>query len=191
MNFHSHNVLPASERNNVESFSRNTELTRRIRSDDIGTAVECDALSRSRFADPGKPNCSDNPWKHVVLSLLSYPFSGISVPSWPPSARAGADRRFAGAGTSSSCTVTIDERLENRRITLSWNDPTRCSYRGQLWRYATARKSGICVLSGQPIRRGDGIFRPQFRTANAPRNRDAMILAAWIDNSCGALVNQR
>ncbi|RDV00953.1 DUF3331 domain-containing protein [Trinickia dinghuensis] len=95
------------------------------------------------------------------------------------------------SGTSPSCTVTIEERLENKRIALSWSDPTCGSYRGQLWRYAIAPKPGVCALSGQPIKRGDAIFRPQARSRNAPRNRNAMILAAWIDRPCGLTADRR
>ncbi|WP_201700950.1 DUF3331 domain-containing protein [Paraburkholderia hiiakae] len=95
--------------------------------------------------------------------------------------RTRSDLRPADDNTYASCTVTIEERLANSSFTLSWSDPTRCSYREQVWKRAIARKSGICVLSGTPIKRGDAVFRPLARRYKVPLNSGAMILAVSLE----------
>lgn len=43
---------------------------------------------------------------------------------------------------------------------------------------ARARISGFCAMSGQPIRPGDAVYKPNPRPA--PVNGDAMILACVL-----------
>lgn len=124
---------------------------------------------------------SCSPWKHVVCNLLAYPSAPSEIVSCVSQAEAAVVGKSNGVASSSNCTITIEDRLENRRVVLSWSDSTSCSYRGQLWRYAIARRAGTCALSGRPIRRGDAVFRPQSSVRSTPRNRGAMILAASID----------
>lgn len=126
-------------------------------------------------------DCPRNPWAHVVSGLLASPASRTSVSRRAPAVRTRSDLRAADHSTYASCTVTIEERLANSSFTLSWSDPTRCSYREQVWKRAIARRSGICVLSGQPIKRGDAVFRPLARRYKVPLNSGAMILAVSLD----------
>ncbi|MEX3981075.1 DUF3331 domain-containing protein [Paraburkholderia sp. EG287A] len=127
------------------------------------------------------PDCTRNPWAHVVSGLLASPASRTSVARRAPAVRTRSDLRAADHSTYASCTVKIEERLANSSFTLSWSDPTRCSYREQVWKRAIARKSGICVLSGEHIKRGDAVFRPLARRYKVPLNSGAMILAASLE----------
>ncbi|MEM5314920.1 DUF3331 domain-containing protein [Paraburkholderia sp. JHI869] len=127
------------------------------------------------------PDCPHNPWAHVVSGLLASPASRTSVSRRAPATRTRTDLRAADDNTYASCTVKIEERLANTSFTLSWSDPTRCSYREQVWRRAIARKSGVCVLSGERIKRGDAVFRPLARRYKVPLNSGAMILAASLE----------
>lgn len=76
--------------------------------------------------------------------------------------------------------VSLIERTTSLTVTIAWRDPTSCFYGAQVWRAANAKVSGVCVLSGQRIRRGDRIFHPQ-RSKPAPVNARAMILESALD----------
>lgn len=76
--------------------------------------------------------------------------------------------------------VSLIERTTASTVTIAWRDATSCFYGAQVWRLARARTSGICVLSGKRIRRGDRIFHPH-RSKPAPVNARAMILE-WVLN---------
>lgn len=131
--------------------------------------------------DAATPDCSRNAWAHVVSGLLASPASRTSVARRGSATRTRSDLRPADDKTYGNCTVTIEERLANSSFTLSWSDPTRCSYREQVWKRAIARKSGICVLSGAAIKRGDAVFRPLARRYKIPLNSGAMILAVSLE----------
>ncbi|WP_245253785.1 DUF3331 domain-containing protein [Paraburkholderia sp. LEh10] len=62
-------------------------------------------------------------------------------------------------------------------ILVSWSDSTRGRYEDQTWRAGFARTSGICGLSGVPVRRGDPVFRPLHRDGVMPPNALDMIRA--------------
>jgi len=146
-----------------------------------GVDDACDPVHAPDDVAAAAPDCSRNPWAHVVSGLLASPASRTSVSRRAPAVRTRSDLRDADHNTYASCTVTIEERLANSSFTLSWSDPTRCSYREQVWKRAIARKSGICVLSGERIKRGDAVFRPLARRYKIPLNSEAMILAASLD----------
>lgn len=144
-----------------------------------------DSCDVSLAAQSGRSSRSGNPWKHVVLDLLAYPSSIKGVPPWVPPAPPAPERGKAVArGKSPSCTVIVEERLANTLIALSWIDPTCGSFRDQIWRLATARRSGVCALTGRRVRKGDAIFRPRGRRRDAPCNWNAMILAASLVEPC-------
>jgi hypothetical protein len=135
--------------------------------------------------DPVMAEHPGTPWASVVLGLLSSPASRQSVPH---RTRCGS-RTTADPDTFRHCTVKIEERLANAAFALSWSDPTQCSYREQVWKRAIARKSGVCALSGERIKRGDAVFRPQARRFKVPLNSGAMILAASLDTWDGRSVD--
>ncbi|WP_222944948.1 DUF3331 domain-containing protein [Paraburkholderia sp. 31.1] len=84
--------------------------------------------------------------------------------------------------------IALLDRPSPRTATVSWSDPRCCKYGEQLWRLATAKRSGICALSGQGIAAGDVIYRPA-KVEPPPANAAAMMLAtlvelAFTDPSC-------
>lgn len=141
----------------------------------------------SRNAVRARP---ENAWTQVVRDLLLGPPTGDEARCHVSIVRCFGEPNPEHERRSSNVTVTVDERLANRLIAVTWSDSTRCSYRGQLWRYAIAKQVGRCALSGQPIRRGDAVFRPRTRSRNIPLNCDAMILAACIDTAGGGSVKR-
>jgi len=82
--------------------------------------------------------------------------------------------------------VSIIERLSAAMAVVSWRDATHCRYGAQVWTVGTARDTGVCALSGQPIDKSDLVFRPQ-RSRPAALNADAMILASAMDAAGVAL----
>jgi len=69
--------------------------------------------------------------------------------------------------------VSVVERTGPSSVTVTWNEPS-CRYGYQPWRAVISRLSGVCVISGKAIRRGDLVFKPQVRPV--PLNAHAMIL---------------
>ncbi|MGF6754386.1 DUF3331 domain-containing protein [Paraburkholderia sp. GAS334] len=67
-----------------------------------------------------------------------------------------------------------------RTILISWSDSTLGRYQDQTWRAGFARTSGVCGLTGVPVRRGDAVFRPLIRAAIKPTNAFDMILAETL-----------
>jgi hypothetical protein len=74
--------------------------------------------------------------------------------------------------------ITVIERV-GRSVKIAWHDPTACRYGDQCWHRATARRSGVCAITGAPITRGMDIFRPSC-AGPAPVNAYAMILASAL-----------
>lgn len=78
--------------------------------------------------------------------------------------------------------ISLLDRNSTRTATVSWSDAQGCKYGEQLWRLATAKRSGICALSQQPIAAGDAIYRPT-KMNPPPANAAAMMLASAIDEA--------
>ncbi len=76
-----------------------------------------------------------------------------------------------------SVNIRLVERLSESTLALSWHDPTSFNYSEQVWALCTARKRGVCVLSGETIRRGQPVYRPRRVGSCVPLNSGAMILA--------------
>lgn len=74
------------------------------------------------------------------------------------------------------------DRTSPRTATVSWSDPQGCKYGEQVWRRATAKRPGTCVLTGQPIAAGATIYRPT-KADPPPANADAMMLAAALEKA--------
>ncbi|WP_250474892.1 DUF3331 domain-containing protein [Caballeronia sp. GAFFF1] len=83
----------------------------------------------------------------------------------------------ASNGQVPAATIRLLERLSEWTLALSWHDPTSFNYSEQVWALCTARKGGVCALSGQAIRRGQPVYRPRRVGSSVPLNSGAMILA--------------
>ncbi|WP_201326632.1 DUF3331 domain-containing protein, partial [Burkholderia sp. E168m23] len=51
----------------------------------------------------------------------------------------------------------------------------------QRWISAKARRLARCALTGQPIRVGDAIYKPQWRGEKRPANCREMVLATALE----------
>jgi Domain of unknown function (DUF3331) len=76
--------------------------------------------------------------------------------------------------------IALLDRPSPRTATVSWSDPRGCKYGEQVWRLATAKRSGICALSGEGIAAGDAIYRPT-KVEPPPANAAAMMLATAVE----------
>jgi hypothetical protein len=102
----------------------------------------------------------------------------------------GSSARTRGkcATKPASAHLEIIERHSADIITLSWCDATTGRYGEQRWKLMRSRASGVCVLSGERIRRGDLVYRPCTR-GHTPSNANWMLLASAIANEpCDALL---
>lgn len=81
--------------------------------------------------------------------------------------------------------VVLLDRISPRTATVSWSDPQGCKYGEQVWRLAAAKRAGTCVLTSQPIARGEPIYRPT-KADPPPTNADAMMLAVALDDALSA-----
>ena len=107
------------------------------------------------------------------------------------SASDAANRRRAATRTWDAQGITLIRRHDPESITVCWSDPTYGRYSDQLWRVCTARRSSVCALTGEKIRRGDAVFRPSPNRRHRPANADAMILASKLDNLPNGVVAAR
>jgi hypothetical protein len=76
--------------------------------------------------------------------------------------------------------VRVVDRIGSRTVTVSWCDPLSGYYGYQVWRAVLAKHAGNCVLSSDPIKRGDLVYQPSS-SPSRPGNAGAMIIASHID----------
>ncbi|MEJ2768857.1 DUF3331 domain-containing protein [Mycetohabitans sp. B46] len=81
--------------------------------------------------------------------------------------------------------IRIIDRPSSVTAIVYWSDAATCHYGYQGWRVATAEQDSQCALSGQPVQRGDLVYRPAQREPR-PRNFDAMILASAMPQTVEA-----
>ncbi|ABE30079.1 hypothetical protein Bxe_A2895 [Paraburkholderia xenovorans LB400] len=119
-----------------------------------------------------------DPWSHLLGELRVFS-KGLQQDA---GRRFGATQVVLAARTiyrpSPELVVTLAERTGPTSATVVWNEPN-CRYGYQTWRAAVSRVSGVCVISGTRIRRGDLVFKPQMRPV--PLNAHAMILQSVVD----------
>jgi len=126
-------------------------------------------------------------WEYT-LDLL------VRVSCGTPGERASGGRAVADANAQASeqcrqvlasARIEIVERYSDVLVTLSCRDATTGRYGEQLWRLVKARGRGICALSGNPIRRGDPVYRPDARGRHVPANANWMVLASFMPDLRG------
>jgi hypothetical protein len=83
-------------------------------------------------------------------------------------------RREAASCRDVSASVTLVERLSATTVVLRWCS-CHCHYGDQVWIRRTASTAGICAVTGNLIRRGETVYRPQGRRRVPLLNADAMI----------------
>ncbi|MEX3933680.1 DUF3331 domain-containing protein [Paraburkholderia phymatum] len=88
--------------------------------------------------------------------------------------------RPARSPVANASSIDRIERQTTSTILVSWSDSTFGRYQDQMWRAGFARTSGVCGLTGAPVRRGDPVFRPLVRVGAKPLNALDMILAATL-----------
>ncbi|WP_269502858.1 DUF3331 domain-containing protein [Burkholderia sp. IMCC1007] len=135
-----------------------------------------------------------NRWEHMITLLGPLPVAGVGMPPMPPMLRTrqtdgarslhrdDAPMPSSGDVRRRSAIVAVERQTDSSML-VSWSDPTRCRYDEQRWISAKARGRGLgrCALTGQPIRAGDAIYKPQWRGEKRPANCREMILAAALE----------
>ncbi|WP_321787799.1 DUF3331 domain-containing protein [Paraburkholderia sp. J94] len=124
-----------------------------------------------------------DPWAHTLSVLSRLACAPGDAPSAARTRKTASPRVDTPApralGARVGVAVRIVERPTPMTASIIWMDPTSCRYGEQIWRCTKARRNGVCVLSGESIRRGDEIYRP-FGRRPAPANAESMMLAARV-----------
>lgn len=126
-----------------------------------------------------------DPWA-MTIGLLGQ-LSGVSNAQGAACARAKPRKasRSPARTAVAGLTVRVIERATADRVTLAWRDPSRCAYGDQEWYLTRARRSGVCAVTGQEIRRGESVYRPRPMRPQA-LNADAMIHSAVLQTEQAA-----
>lgn len=120
-------------------------------------------------------------WRHITMVLREC-LEEIDIISSPAKCTRDRYRVFMrGDCSGRNAKIEVLDHPTPVRVVLSWRDPTSCSYGYQVWNKGVAKRSGMCAMSGAPIRRGDTIYRPALKSP-MPVNASAMILAICIDS---------
>ncbi|PVX85914.1 DUF3331 domain-containing protein [Paraburkholderia unamae] len=117
-----------------------------------------------------------SPWLHILAMLERFESTHQALDSTPRHRLSCQPR----TGRSEGVAIRIIERPTPYVASVTWTDSTSCHYGEQLWTCAKARRSGVCVLSGESIQRGDEVFRPLRRRRQMPANAGFMMLAASV-----------
>ncbi|WP_429344609.1 DUF3331 domain-containing protein [Paraburkholderia sp. GAS42] len=128
-------------------------------------------------------------WQRILDDICSvgYPDRTGSEPVQRPTVRVKCGRppgntsRDEESRTWDAGGIADIERRSRGTIAMDWADATLGHYGEQLWSLGVARRKAICALSGEPIKRGDSIYRPRHMGGKAPSNATAMILASFLD----------
>lgn len=62
--------------------------------------------------------------------------------------------------------IQILEKLNEKRLLLSWSEPGRCNYTEQLWSRRKMTQAATCALTGRLIERGEQAYAPLGAPAN-------------------------
>ncbi|MBP0589414.1 DUF3331 domain-containing protein [Paraburkholderia sp. LEh10] len=90
--------------------------------------------------------------------------------------------------TINTSSINLIEWQTTSTIHVSWSNPTLGRYEAQTWRAGLARMSGVCVLTGALIYKGDAVFRPLLRTRTDPANAHEMILMKMLTQQAQIVV---
>ncbi|HHL4080643.1 MULTISPECIES: DUF3331 domain-containing protein [unclassified Burkholderia] len=130
-----------------------------------------------------------NRWEHMITSLGPLPVAGVRMLPMPRARETDGSRRphrddapvpSSGDVRRRSAIVAVERQTDSSML-VSWSDPTRCRYDEQRWICAKARRLARCALTGQPIRIGDAIYKPQWRGEKRPANCREMVLATALE----------
>jgi Domain of unknown function (DUF3331) len=132
-----------------------------------------------------------DPWKQTVRQLTAVPADTTGTQAASQAAR--PERAFIEQLTRHwdnerprlsndqspfpQAVVRVIERPSSATAIIYWSDAGTCHYGYQGWRVTTATGDGVCALSGEPIHRGDSVYRPSQRDPK-PQNAAAMILSS-------------
>jgi hypothetical protein len=123
-------------------------------------------------------------WERIVAPLCETPDIYVL-----PRGKQGSAARDSKAAVQVKCgniAVQTVERQNDRAMLISWSDATRGHFAEQRWVSAKSRCRGRCVMTGDEIRRGDPIYKPQRGGAKCTAIGSGMILAAALERVAGA-----
>ena len=112
---------------------------------------------------------SAHAWAHVIGSL-----SGASTTSLQAQCKPEPSALHAGALNYRwpvDVNVRVIERVTDSTVTVGWSHPCQGSFGAQLWRESLSHGEQLCALSGDPVARGDAIYKPVRPAVNSLTSR--------------------
>lgn len=146
------------------------------------TGQRLSELHRDRYQGSG--DCRDrldmnriDPWRQIVSSLHSRSRFAAHLHRAPVLAESLGRRNAMTCAMANALFIRRIEWKTTSTILVSWSDPTLGRYEDQSWRAGFAHTTGICRLTGMPVRPGDAVFRPRQFGGTTLTNALDMILA--------------
>src|SRR5215469_4452968 len=100
----------------------------------------------------------NDPWLQIVSSLGGQTLINALLSRKPIVHRSLERCKSTTSAMANAVSILRIEWQTNRTILISWSDATLGRYEDQTWRAGLAYRSGICGLTGAPVRRGDAVF---------------------------------
>jgi hypothetical protein len=122
-------------------------------------------------------SADDQRWLQMLASLAPMSLLLAVKDAEVRWASAVSDYKPRNSIRNSVC-VEILERLSPTSIVVSWADATSGRYGEQTWTLRSARRKGVCSLSGEPFAQGTPVYRPNVRGGSATNTNQSISAAA-------------
>jgi hypothetical protein len=122
-------------------------------------------------------SADDQRWLQMLASLAPMSLFLAVKDAEASGASAVSDYKPRDFIRNSVC-VEILERLSPTSIVISWADATSGRYGEQTWTLRSARRKGVCSLSGEPFSQGTLVYRPNVRRGIATNTNQSISAAA-------------
>lgn len=134
-----------------------------------------DAINSEAAMNPVDSNPA---WGHIISLLFEASTESTNVRGERSYGR--NRKKQASIPWPDDVKIRVLDRVSAKSVSITWCHPCSGYYGSQVWREAVARTSGVCALSGEPVARGDRIYR-LARTHQNPSNALAVLLASQVD----------
>jgi hypothetical protein len=122
-------------------------------------------------------SADDQRWLQMLASLAPMSLLLAVKDAEARWASAVSDYKPRDSIRNSVC-VEILERLSPTAIVICWADATSGRYGEQTWTLRTARRKGVCPLSGEPFPPGAPVYRPNVRQSSAANTHQSISATA-------------
>jgi hypothetical protein len=104
-------------------------------------------------------------WTHVIGSLSGTTGAPVQTQYWSQASATHAGK--SDCRWPSDVKIRIVERVTDSTVTVAWSHSCQGSFGAQVWRESVSHSAQVCAFSGDPIARGDAIYKPVRPAANS------------------------